>query len=85
MPGVEYDMGGVGAVALRPVGVDNGYQATSISELEMFDRFTGLCSAGDIALLEREGYIRDGKLTALGEKTRAEERANWAAAHKKHR
>lgn len=44
-------------------------QASSISELEVYVRFRGLSTAGDIEVLRQEGYIDDaGNLTKKADK-----------------
>jgi hypothetical protein len=58
---------------VRASGVHHGRHFTSASwsELELWSRYPGLCTPGDVALLERDGYVRGGRLTKLGEDTLA--------------
>jgi hypothetical protein len=56
------------------------FLSASITELEMFDRWPGMITAGDIAVLVADGYLveLDGKavLTPKGIRERDKERAS---------
>lgn len=41
-------------------------QASSITELEVFAKWPGLSMPYEVEMLEREGFVRDGQITAKG-------------------